>query len=98
LATELFEDSLLWRECRCNSPFNQTPLVRLGKGGNTPISVGVQGLVRTGFSCAMLLTPLTINSNNPVMAKNRNDVATPLFDPELYIIACLGCKLGVIYM
>jgi hypothetical protein len=97
LATELFEDSLLWRECRCNSPFNQTPLVRLGNGGNTPISVGVQGLVRTGFSCAKL-TPQTIVSNKPAMAMNRNEVTTPLFDPELFIVAYLGCKLGGIYM
>jgi hypothetical protein len=29
---------------------------------------------------------------------NRNEVATPLFDPELFIVAYLGCKLGGIYM
>lgn len=86
----LFDDSLLWREWMCSSPFNQTPSFRLATGGSGGNSVGAQGF--TWRSCANAAE--VIVKNSPVQAISLSTLFSKvdLIFIKFGVVLCMGIR------
>src|ERR1700727_2873598 len=79
LPTELLVASLLWAECRCRSPFSQTPVSMLATGGMLFSSVGAQGLIWVDWAWAGLLEKQIMAATRKTMPLWRGIVLVFLY-------------------